>query len=109
MCLLPNVLVHVTMSEHIVLPWFHLTLLMFCFGYPGDPCRFQEGKGEGDVQEEGRCSGWSLHVAIDAACLSCPKLSYCSSASLHHGRYVGLVATILLHTELSGRRTCIIL
>jgi hypothetical protein len=31
-----------------------LYLDMLFSGSLGDPCRFQEGKGEGDVQEEGR-------------------------------------------------------
>ena len=55
---------------------FHFTFLMCRFLIPiGNTRGLQEGKGEGHVQEEGRCAGGALHV-IKYALVDCSANTY---------------------------------
>ena len=42
----------------------------------GNTCRFQESKGEGHVQEEGRCARRTIHVKISILCLAFAELYF---------------------------------
>ena len=44
--------------------WFHMFYISCSFLFIGDTCWLQEGQREGNVQEEGRCTGGAVHVRL---------------------------------------------